>query len=376
MAFGITEEQQLMINIAREFAANEVRPRAKQVDITDERPLDLFARAAELGLRGILIPEEWGGLGAGLLTQAMISETLAQEGYIGASLVNNLMATPILKVGTQKQKEKYLQRLASGEISMGFGFTEASAGSDAANIETTAVKDGDTWVLNGTKIFISMINADAFLVSAKTNETAPGGISSFIVEKDFPGFSIGGHYKKIGMHGSDTADLYLKNCRVPAENMMGVENKGLHVVLSALDIGRMNIASAALGLAEGAYERAVAYARQRVQFGKPIAHFQVIQHYAADMLKDIELVKAMIYRTASRYDAGESISRESAICKLAATEMACRVTDRAVQICGGYGLTEDGGIERYFRDARVLPIVEGTNEIQKMIIARTIFPKK
>ncbi len=376
MAFGITEEQQLMINIARDFAVNEVRPRAREVDATDERPHDLFKRAAELGLRGILIPEEWGGLGAGLLTQAMISETLAREGYVGASLVNNLMATPILKAGTQQQKEKYLQKLASGEIAMGFGFTEASAGSDAASIETTAVKDGDTWILNGTKIFISMIHADAFLVSAKTNETAPGGISSFIVEKDSPGFSVGGHYKKLGMHGSDTADLYLKNCRVPAENMMGVENKGLHVVLSALDIGRMNIATAALGLAEGAFERAVAYARQRVQFGKPIAHFQVIQHYAADMLKDIELVKALIYRTAASYDAGESISRESAICKLAATEMACRVTDRAVQICGGYGLTEDGGIERYFRDARVLPIVEGTNEIQKMIIARTIFPRK
>lgn len=375
MAYGISEEQQLMVNIAKEFAVNEVRPRAKEVDATDERPQDLVKRAAELGFRGILIPEEWGGLGAGLLTQVMIVEVLANEGFIGGSLANNLIATTLAQGGTPKQKEKYLRKVAIGEYNMGFGFTEASAGSDASAIETTAVKDGDEWVLNGTKIFISGIYNDAFLVSAKTNETAPGGISAFIVEKGFPGYAIGAPCKKIGMHGSDTGELYLKNCRVPAENMMGEENKGLHVVFGGLDIGRMAIAAMALGLAEGAYERAVAYAQQRVQFGKPIASFQVIQHYAADMLKDIELVKALIYRTAARYDEGEKIATEAAICKLAATEMACRVTDRAVQICGGYGLTQDGGIERYFRDARVLPIVEGTNEIQKMIISRTIFPK-
>jgi butyryl-CoA dehydrogenase len=375
MAYGITEEQQLMVNIAREFAVNEVRPRVKEVDATDVRPMDLYDKAAELGFRGIMIPEEWGGLGAGLTTQVMIVEELSKEGVSSGSLANNMMASTLVKGATQVQKEKYLKKVATGQYNMGFAFTEASAGSDASAIETTAVKDGNEWVLNGTKIFISGIHSDAFLVSAKTNETAPGGISSFIVEKTFPGYSTGGHYKKLGLHGSDTAELYLKNCRVPAENMMGEENKGLHVVLSALDIGRMNIAAIALGIAEGAYERAVAYAQQRVQFGKPIASFQVIQHYAADMLKDIELVKALLYRTAAMYDAGESISRDFAICKLAATEMACRVTDRAVQICGGYGLTQDGGIERYFRDARCLPIVEGTSEIQKMIIARTIFPK-
>lgn len=375
MSFGISEEQQLILNIAKEFAVKEIRPRAKEVDATDERPLDLVKRAAELGFRGVLIPEEWGGLGAGLLTQVMIVEILSNEGFIGGSLANNLMATTLAQAATQNQKEKFLKKVATGQYNMGFAFTEASAGSDASAIETTAIKDGNEWVLNGTKIFISGIHNDAFLVSAKTNETAPGGISAFIVEKTFSGYSIGAPCKKIGMHGSDTGELYLKNCRVPAENMMGEENKGLHVVFGGLDIGRMAIASMALGLAEGAYERAIAYAQQRIQFGKPISGFQVIQHYAADMLKDIELVKALIYRTAARYDAGEKISTEAAICKLAGTEMACRVTDRAVQICGGYGLTQDGGIERYFRDARVLPIVEGTNEIQKMIISRAIFPK-
>ncbi len=372
----ISEEQQLMINIAKEFAVNEVRPRVKEVDSTDQRPQDLVDRVAELGLRGIMISEEWGGLGAGLTTQVMIVEEMAKEGYISGSLINNMMALPLLKVGTQQQKEKYLEKLAAGEYYMGFAFTEASAGSDASNIQTTAVKDGDEWILNGTKIFISIIHSDAFLVSARTNETHPGGISAFIVEKDYPGFSTGGHYKKIGLHGSDTGELYLKNCRVPAENMMGKENKGLNVVFTALDVGRMNIAAIALGMAQGAFDRATAYAQQRIQFGRPISQFQAIQHYAADMLAQIEVSRAMIYKTAQMYDSGESIARDSAICKLYATEMACRVTDRAIQICGGYGLTEDGEIERYFRDARVLPIVEGTSEIQKMIIARTIFPKK
>lgn len=372
----LTEEQQLMINMAKEFAMNEVRPRAKEIDQKDERPDDLLARAGELGLRGILIPEEWGGLGAGITTQVLIMEELSKEGFIGGSLANNLGAIPISKLGTQRQKEKYLAKLASGEFHMGFAFTEASAGSDAANIQTTAIRDGDEWVLNGTKIYISNIKSDAFLVSALTNETAPGGISSFIVEKTFPGYSIGGHYRKIGMHGSDTAELYLKNCRVPAENMMGIENKGLHVVLSALDVGRLNIAAMSLGLAQGAFERSVTYVKQRVQFGRPLAELQVIQHYAADMLTEIEVARAMLYRAAMLADDDQPFSLEASIAKLYASEMACRVTDRAIQICGGYGLIEDGGIERYFRDARVMPIVEGSSEIQKMIIARKIFPKR
>jgi alkylation response protein AidB-like acyl-CoA dehydrogenase len=372
----LTEEQQLMINMAKEFAVNEIRPRAKAIDQKDERPEDLLARAGELGLRGILIPEEWGGLGAGITTQVLIMEELSKEGFIGGSLANNLGAIPISKVGTLRQKEKYLAKLASGEFHMGFAFTEASAGSDAANIQTTAVKDGNEWILNGTKIYISNIKSDAFLVSALTNETAPGGISSFIVEKTFPGYSIGGHYRKIGMHGSDTAELYLKNCRVPAENMMGTENKGLHVVLSALDVGRLNIAAMSLGLAQGAFERSVEYVKQRVQFGRPLADLQVIQHYAADMLTEIEVARAMLYRAAMLADEAQPFSLEASIAKLYASEMACRVTDRAIQICGGYGLIEDGGIERYFRDARVMPIVEGSSEIQKMIIARKIFPKR
>lgn len=376
MSMILTEEQELIINVAREFAVREIRPRIREIEETDERPLDLMDRAAELGFRGITIPEEWGGLGLGLKTQVLVVEELAKEGYIGGSLANNMMATPMWKAGTQEQKERFLEGLATGSYKMGLAFTEAGAGSDASAIQTTAVKDGDEWVLNGTKIWISAAKSnDAFLVSARTNESGNGGISSFIVEKKFPGYSVGAMFEKIGLHGSETGEINLVNCRVPAKNMMGEENKGLRVVLSALDCGRVIVAAIALGMAQGVFERAVAYAKQRVQFGKPISEFQVIQHYAADMLKEIQVARAMIYTTAELADAKKPYSTEASIAKLYATEMCCHVADRAIQICGGFGLTKDGDIERYYRDARILPIVEGTSEIQKMVIARTIFPK-
>lgn len=376
MSMILTEEQELIINVAREFATREIRPRIKEMEETDERPLDLMDRAAELGFRGIMIPEEWGGLGLGLKTQVLVVEELSKEGYIGGSLANNMMAIPMWKAGTQEQKERFLEALATGSYKMGFAFTESGAGSDASAIETTAVKDGDEWVLNGTKIWISGAKSnDAFLVSARTNETGNGGISSFIVEKKSPGYSVGAMFEKIGLHGSETGEINLVNCRVPAKNMMGEENKGLRVVLSALDCGRVIVAAIALGMAQGVFERAVAYAKQRVQFGKPISEFQVIQHYAADMLKEIHVARAMIYTTAELADAKKPYSTEASIAKLYATEMCCHVADRAIQICGGFGLTKDGDIERYYRDARILPIVEGTSEIQKMILARTIFPK-
>ncbi|MBP1764242.1 MAG: acyl-CoA dehydrogenase [Firmicutes bacterium] len=371
----LTEEQELMVNVAKEFAVNELRPRSKEINATEKIPQDLIKRAAELGFRGILIPEEWGGLGEKITTQLLIVEVLAQECSVSGVFANNMIAHPLLACGTQMQKEKYLRKVANGEYYMGFAFTEACAGSDASAIQTTAVKNGDEWILNGTKIYISGVYSDGFLVSAKTNETAPGGISAFLVEKNFPGFSVGAPYKKLGLHGSDTGEIYLKDCRVPAENMIGVENKGLHVVLSALDVGRLNVAAIACGFAKGAFDRAIAYAKERVQFGKPISQFQAIQHYAADMLKDIEVHRAMLYHAAALADAKKPFALEASIAKLACTEMACRVTDRAIQICGGVGLMEECEIERYFRDARVLPIVEGTSEIQKMIIARSIFPK-
>lgn len=371
----LTEEQELMINIARDFAVNELRPRMKEVDRLDVRPPDLIKRAGELGLRGILIPEEWGGLGQGVSTQVRIMEELCKEGYLGGSLANNLLASTLLKHGSPVHKEKYLRQMVTGESYMGFAFTEASAGSDASSIHTKAVKDGDEWILNGTKIFISSINGDGFLVTAKTNEIDPGGISAFIVERSFPGFFTGPHYKNIGYRGSDTAELYLKDCRVPAENMIGVENKGLRIMHEALDIGRLNVAATGIGLAQGAFDRAIAYAQKRVQFGRPISDLQIIQHYAADMLKEIQVNRAMLYHAAALADAQKPFSLEASICKLSASEMASSVTDKAIQICGGYGLVEDGEIERYYRDARVLRIVEGTSEIQKMIISRNIFPK-
>ncbi|TWH46743.1 acyl-CoA dehydrogenase family protein [Sporomusa sp. KB1] len=376
MTIMLSEEQQLIRNIAREFAVNEIRPQIKEIDGMEEVHAKLNARIGELGFRGIMLPEEWGGLGQNLTTQVLVAEEIAKESVIMSIWAGNPMATTILKAGTAGQKEKYLRRLVTGEFSMGFGFTEPTAGSDASNIQTTAVKDGDEWVINGTKIFITgCLHRDAYLVSALTNETAPGGISAFIVERDFPGFSSGACYKKLGIHGSETGELYLKNCRVPAENMMGAENKGLHVVFHALDMGRVKAAAVALGNAVGAFEEAVTYAQQRVQFGKPISKLQTIQHYTADMLAEIEVTRAMVYHAAALADANQPFAREASIAKMWATEMGSRVTDRALQICGGYGLTEDSGMERRYRDARVLRIIEGTTEIQKMIIARTIFPK-
>jgi butyryl-CoA dehydrogenase len=374
--FNLTEEQQLMVNIARDFAVNEVRPKMKEIENYESDYKQLSARLCELGLRGVLIPEEWGGLGQNLATQASITREIARESMVLAFLIGNGSAYAMMSAGTDEQKEKYLRKLASGEFGMGFGFTEPQAGSDAAGIQTTAVKVGDEWVLNGTKSFITGCNyRESFLVTAKTNETAPGGITTFIVPRDIPGFSSGAVTHNLGARGSDTGEIHLKNCRIPAKNMVGIENKGLRVAFCALDIARVTLAANALGNAESAFEKAVAFAKERIIGGQPLYKMQVIQHYFAEMKTDIEVTRAMLEHTCALGDAGLPYGTEGAMVKLYASEMGCRVTDKAVQICGGYGLVQDFGVEQHYRNARMVPIIEGTSEVQKMIIARSIFGK-
>lgn len=373
MAIKLTEEQELIVNIARDFAINEVRPRIEELETSPTRPLDILARVVELGFRSIMVPEEYGGLGLGIVTQLLVIEQVAREHPTVALMSGNSLVKPFMVAANDKLKEKYLPRIASGELVYGLAFTEASAGSDSSAIQTTAVKDGDHWILNGTKTFTTgCVTYDGFIVTARTNETEPGGISCFVVERGFEGFSNGKPYEKLAWASTETGEIYFKNMRVPAENMIGEENRGLRVALTTLDSARLVMAVHALAYAESAFDKAVAYAKQREQFGQKISEFQIIQHYLADMKTDIEVARAMIYETAEKAEAGERITTEAAMAKLFATGMAMRVCDKAIQICGGYGVTKDGGVERHFREARMLPISEGTNEILKMVVSRAI----
>lgn len=373
MPVKLTEEQQLIVNIARDFAINEVRPRIEELETVETRPLDLLARVVELGFRSIMVPEEYGGLGLGIVTQLLVIEQVAREHPTAALMSGNSLVKPFMVAANDKLKAKYLHRIASGELVYGLGFTEACAGSDSNGIQTTAVKKGDHWILNGTKTFTTgCVTYDGFIVTAKTNETAPGGISCFVIERGFEGFSSGAPYKKLAWTSTETGEIYMKNCKVPVENLIGTENKGLHVALTTLDSARLVMAVHGLAYAESAFDKAVAYAKQREQFGQKIADFQIIQHYLADMKTEIEVARAMIYETAQKAEAGERITTEAAMAKLYSTEMSLRVCDKAIQICGGYGVTKDGGVERHFREARMLPISEGTNEILKLVISRAV----
>ncbi|EHL09110.1 putative butyryl-CoA dehydrogenase [Desulfitobacterium hafniense DP7] len=375
MPLELTEEQKLIKNIAREFAVTELRPRAQQIDEDDEFPMDLVYRATELGFRGAGYPEEYGGNGGGLTEQCLIIEELCKESALGALIGPSILATGIISSNNQALIEKYAIPFIDGKILMAMGWTEPQAGSDASNIQTRAVKEGDAWILNGNKSFITGSSwADAFYISARTKDEQTGeeGISVFITDKSMPGFQEGAVCHKYWWRGSGTGEIYLKNCRVPEGSMIGTLNKGLHVTFSMLDQGRLICAVAALGLAEGALEKAIDYSKQRIQFGKTISQFQAIQHMLADMKLDIEAAKALIYNAAALKDAGKRITMESAYAKLFSTEASKRVCDNAIQICGGMGLDKHFGIDRYYRDARALSIAEGTSQIQRHIISREL----
>ncbi len=375
MSLLFTEEQELMRNIAREFAVEEIRPRAKEIDETDIFPMDLAQKAAELGFCGAGYPEEFGGVGGGLAMGCLVIEEFCKESGIGVLIGPSTVAQSILNMGTPYLIEKYAVPLIRGDIKMGMGWSEPQAGSDIANVKTTATREGDEWILNGSKTFITSSSwADAWMISAATTDEVSGkqGISIFIVERNFPGFQEGAECHKYWWRGSGTGEIFLNNCRVPASNLLGEFNKGLHVTFSVLDKGRTFVASFALGLAQGAFAKALEYSKQRVQFGKPICEHQAIQFYLAEMAMEIEASRSLIYTAAALCDSGRPFTKQASMAKLYASEAAIRVTDKAIQICGGMGLDKNFGIDRYYRDARVLSIGEGTSEMQKLIIARDL----
>ena len=372
--FGLTREQELVRQMVREFAVNEVKPIAAEIDETERFPMENVKKMAELKMMGIPFPKELGGAGGDVLSYIIaveeLSKACATTGVI-VSCHTSLCASLIYENGTPEQKEKYLVPLAKGEKIGAFGLTEPGAGTDAAGQQTTAILDGDNYILNGSKIFITNGGvADTFVVFAMTDKSkGTRGISAFIVEKGFKGFSIGKREEKLGIRASSTTELIFENCIVPKENLIGKEGKGFGIAMKTLDGGRIGIAAQALGIAEGAYEEAVKYMKERKQFGKPLSAFQGLQWMIAEMETKIEAAKLLVYKAAWLKQNKLPYSVNAAKAKLFAAEVAMDVTTKAVQIHGGYGYTKEYPVERMMRDAKITEIYEGTSEVQKMVIA-------
>jgi alkylation response protein AidB-like acyl-CoA dehydrogenase len=377
MDFNLTKDQRDLQQMVRDFAQNEIAPRAAEIDASDEFPLDLIKKMGELGLMGIPIPEEYDGVGADFLSYMLAIEEIS---YASASVgvilaVHTSVGTmPILNFGTEEQKRKYVPRLAAGELIGAFGLTEPGAGSDASGIRTRAVKQGDTYVLNGSKIFITNGEvADIFIVFAVTDpEKGAKGVSAFIVERGTPGFSIGKKEHKMGMNGSGTVELIFDNAQVPAAQLLGEEGEGFKIAMSNLDGGRIGIGAQALGIARAAFDAARAYVQQREQFGRPIADFQAVQFMLADMATKIEASRLLIYNAATLRQAKLTCSKQASMAKYYATDTAMSVTTDAVQLFGGYGYSKEYPVERYMRDAKVTQIYEGTNQIQRLVVAKNL----
>ncbi len=379
MNFELNEEQNLIREMVRDFAETEIAPSARERD--EEERFDrvlMFDKLADLGLTGIVFPEKYGGGDADYISYAIAVEELSRvcaSTGVTLSAHLSLCANPIYLFGSEKQKEQYLVPLAQGTKLGAFGLTEPSAGSDAGGTKTTAVKDGDEWILNGTKIFITNGgDAETYVVLARTDKEAQKhhGISAFIVEKGTPGFSFGKKEQKLGIRSSPTLELVFENCRIPAANLLGDEGSGFKIAMKTLDGGRIGIASQALGIAQGALDEAVGYAKERKQFNTPIANFQGIQFQLADMATQIEASRLMVYLAAYKASAGQSYSQSSAMAKLMASETAMKVTTQAVQILGGYGYTREFPVERMMRDAKITEIYEGTSEIQRLVIGSAL----
>ena len=377
MDFHLTKEQLMLRKMYREFAENEVKPLAQEIDEEERFPMETVEKMAKLGMMGIYFPKEYGGAGGDVLSYAMAVEELAKVCGTTAVILSahtSLCCAPIFEHGTEEQKRKYLPDLLSGKKIGAFGLTEPGAGTDASGQQTTAVLEGDHYVLNGSKCFITNGNvADTFVVFAMTDKKAGNhGISAFIVEKDFPGFSQGKHEKKMGIRGSSTCDLIFEDCIVPKENLLGKEGKGFKIAMQTLDGGRIGIASQALGLAEGAIDEAVKYTKERVQFGRPISKFQNTQFQLADMACRAQAAQYVVYAAAMKKQNHEPYSDAAAMAKLFAAETASDVTRRAVQLFGGYGYTREYPVERMMRDAKITEIYEGTSEVQRMVIAKSL----
>ena len=372
----LNENQKMIRQMARDFATAKLAPIAHAIDRDGTFPEATVREMGELGFMGLAVPEAYGGVGADLTSYALVVEEISRAcGSHGLTVAahNSLGCWPIATFGTEEQKRQYLPPAAAGKSLLSFGLTEAGAGSDAGGTKTTAVRDGDHWVLNGSKMWITNSHyAGALIITAKTDPAATGsrGISAFIVETDSPGFTVEKKEDKLGMRASDTAPLTLVDVRVPHVNLLGQEGEGFKLFMKTLDGGRISIAAVALGLAEGALATASAYAKQREQFGKPIADFQAIQFMLADMVTQNQASRLLTYEACRLKDSGQEFGHMSAMAKLHSSETAMFVTDRAIQILGGYGYTTEYPVERMYRDAKLCTIGEGTSEIQRMVIER------
>ena len=378
MNFELSKEQAMARQLFRDFAEKEVKPLAQDVDETEKFPRGTVDKMAKCGFLGIPFPVELGGQGCDTLTYAICVEELSRVcGTTGVivSAHTSLGAEPIRKYGTQQQKEKYLLPLAKGEKLGAFGLTEPAAGTDASGQQTKAAPDGDNYILNGTKIFITNGGeADIYVIFAMTDKSKGNkGITAFIVEKDFPGFSIGKKEQKMGIRGSATTELVFENCVVPKENLLGQEGKGFGIAMGTLDGGRIGIAAQALGIAQGAFDETVGYVKERKQFGRPISAFQNTQFQLANLKVRIEAARLLVYKAAMAKDSGGRYSEEAAMAKLYAAETAMEVTTKCVQLFGGYGYTRDYPVERMMRDAKITEIYEGTSEVQRMVISAATF---
>ena len=377
MDFGLTKQQQMMRAIMKKFAENEVKPIAAQVDAEERFPAETVAKMGRYGIMGIPFSKEYGGAGGDYISYAIAVEELSKHCATTGVIVSShtsLGCWPVYNFGTEEQKRKYLVPAASEGKIIAFGLTEPNAGTDSSAQQTVAVEDGDNYILNGTKVFITSGGyAHAFIIFAMTDKAAGNrGITAFIVDRTAPGFSIGKKEEKMGIRGSSTTELIFENCVVPKENMLLTPGKGFSIAMQTLDGGRIGIAAQALGIAQGALDETVKYMKERVQFGKPIASFQGLQWMLADMEANIQAARLLTYNAAYLKGKGENISKAAAMAKLFASETAMSVTTKCVQLHGGYGYTRDYPLERMMRDAKITEIYEGTSQVQRMVIANSL----
>lgn len=377
MTAVLTAEQKAIRQAAREFANQEIRPHVMEWDEAQHFPRDVFRKLGELGFLGTIFPEKYGGAGLSYMDYIGVMEEIAAvDGSVGLSLAahTSLGTNHIFQFGTEEQRQRYIPKLAGGEWLAAWGLTEAEAGSDSGGTRSTAVRDGGSWVLNGSKNFTTnaSVGQVAVLMAVTDRTSGRHGISSFIVELDNPGIRVGKKENKLGMRASDTCTLVMEDCRIPAGNLLGGEGQGFVNSMKILDGGRISIAALAVGMARGAWQASLAYAKERKQFGRPIADFEAIQFYLADMATEIDAARLLTERAAQARDRGEETTRMSAQAKLYASEIAVRVADRAVQIHGGYGYIKDFPVEKFYRDTKLCTIGEGTSEIQKLVIAKSL----
>ncbi len=377
MNFELNEEQQQIKASVREFAESEILPNVMEWDETQHFPIELRPKLAELGLLGVIFPEEYGGAGMGYVEYATIIEEIARvDGSVGLSVAahNSLCSNHIYMFGTEEQKQKYLVPLAQGESFGAWGLTEAQAGSDASGTRTNAIRSNGGWKVNGSKNFITHAISCNTLVAVAVTDKAKGnkGISAFIFDKSMEGFRSDKKENKLGMRASETASVVFEDCYIPQENLLGNEGEGFTQSMKILDGGRISIAALSVGIAQGAFEAAVRYSKERVQFGQPIAEFQAIQFKLADMATQIEAARLLTLQAALLKDSNKRVTKESAMAKLYASEVAVRVSEESIQIHGGYGYTKDYPAEKYWRDSKLCTIGEGTSEIQRMVIAKQL----